>query len=279
MKKLIFMALPLMLVIGLGSASMAQDRKDSSKEEEDEQPIQEVFQAELVYPQDAGEIQLTLTSRFNRAGEQNGLSNNLTVEYGITDDWQVEVEWDAFARKRTDDGMISRGPGDLQIGTKYSFLKMGGSNFHSAVGFEVTLPSGSVEKGLGEGAIEYEPFVILAKDFPHQHRLQLFTEVSLAFIRPVKSLEPDEQKGNELTWVSGFFVPVRKLVFTGEFSLINSKSNDSGREKEIYLTPGLVWHPAKNWELGVGGQVGLNGLSHNSGVILKLTREWATRKQ
>ena len=277
MKKLLFVILPVMLVMSLGTASLAQDQTDQSKEEE-EQPVQEVFQSEVVYPQDTGEIQLTLTSRFNRAGEQNGLSNHLTLEYGITDAWQIEVGGDVFARKRTEDGMIARGPGDLQIGTKYSFMKMGGTNFHSAVGFEATLPSGSVEKELGEGAVQYEPFVILAKDFPHQHRLQLFTEVSLEFIQPVRGHQ-DEQRGNELTWVAGFFVPVRQLVFTGEFSLLNSKQNGSDRENEIYVTPGLVWHPAKNWELGVGGQVGLNGQSHDSGVILKLTREWATRKQ
>src|SRR4029077_682712 len=114
---------------------------------------QGVFQTELVYPQEKGSFQLTSSFTFSKAN--NEFANDLTLEYGLTHFWQIDLEWQSFARKRAVDGQILRGSGDLRLGTKYSFMNINGSNFHGAVGFELGLPAASLKKGISEGKIEY----------------------------------------------------------------------------------------------------------------------------
>lgn len=175
MKTALFILTLATLIVGFRSAAMAQDHVD--------QPLQQVFQTELVYPQEKGAFQLTSAATFGR--ENKKFSNDLALEYGLTHAWQVELEWESFARKRTDDGLMLHGSGDLRLGTKYSFMNMRGSNFHSAVGFELGLPGASEKKGISERKIEYEPYVIVAKDFPKLSRLQLFSQLGLNFAHPL----------------------------------------------------------------------------------------------
>src|SRR3979409_1295260 len=150
MKKLLFIAVLLALTAGSNSKAMAQIVRD--------QPLQEVFQTELVYPQEKGAFQFTSASTFGTVNKK--FSHELAVEYGLTHAWQIGLQWESFARKTNEDGLISRGSGDLRLDTKNSFMNMRGSNFHSAVGFELGLPGASAKKGISEGKIEYEPYVI-----------------------------------------------------------------------------------------------------------------------
>lgn len=244
MKKTLFAAVILALALGHTTHSLAQTS--------DDEPLQEVFQTELVYPQEKGALQLTSSFTFSKAN--NEFSNDLTLEYGLTDSWQIDLEWQSFARKKAFDGQILRGSGDLRLGTKYSFMNIHGSNFHGAVGFELGLPAASARKGISEGKIEYEPFVIVAKDFPRLSRLQLFSQLGLSFAHSISESMSDEDDRNEKTveWSSGMFVPYRRARFTTEISW--SKSSDEGH---LYLTPGLVWKLPRNLEVGAGVPIGL----------------------
>jgi hypothetical protein len=244
MKKTLFTAVILALSLGHTTHSMAQTS--------DDQPLEEVFQTELVYPQDKGAFQFTSSFTFNKAN--NEFSNDLTIEYGLTRSWQIDLEWQSFARKKTFDGQSLRGSGDLRLGTKYSFMNILGSNFHGAVGFELGLPAASAKKGISEDKIEYEPFVIVAKDFPGLSRLQLFSQLGLSFSHSIRESRSDENDSNEkiVEWSSGMFVPYRRARFTTAFSWSKSSS-----ESSLYLTPGLVWKLPRDLEVGAGVPIGL----------------------
>jgi len=244
MKKTLFTAVLLALSLGHATRSMAQAGSD-------EHP-QGVFQTELVYPQEKGAFQLTSSFTFSKADKE--FSNDLALEYGLTPSWQVELQWQSFARKKGVDGLILRGSGDMRLGTKYSFMNIHGSNFHSAVGFELGLPAPSAKKGISEGQIEYEPYVIIAKDFPGLSRLQLFSQLGLTFAHSINESTLNENDHNEKTveWSSGMFVPYRRARFTTEISW--SKSSD---ECHLYLTPGLVWKLPRDLEIGAGMPIGL----------------------
>ncbi|MBC7929600.1 MAG: hypothetical protein H7Z38_03435 [Rubrivivax sp.] len=54
------------------------------------------------YPQERGEVQLTYSSRFSKGKGRSSLQTPPTLEYGITDRWQVEVEWNALSRRMFD---------------------------------------------------------------------------------------------------------------------------------------------------------------------------------
>lgn len=261
MKRVLFNAMLAILIVGFGVNLVAQ--------EHDDQPIEEVFQTELVYPQEKGVFQFTSTAIFSNADKN--FSTDLTFEYGVTHAWQISLEWESFARKKTGDGVMSRGSGDLSIGTKYSFMNMRGSNFHTAVGFDVGIPAASEKNGISERQMEYEPYVIVAKDFPRFSRLQLFSQFGLNFSKSVSrpTAEEDNRTERSVEWNSGMFVIYRQARFTTEINWSKSPNENS-----LYLTPGIVWKLPADLEVGLGVAVGLSVDADRIRTVVRLTYEF-----
>jgi hypothetical protein len=261
MKKILFIAGLLALAAGFESEAVAQDERD--------QPLQEVFQTELVYPQEKGAFQFTTASTFSLVNKK--FSSDLAVEYGLTHAWQIDLQWESFARRKAEDGSISRGPGDLRIGTKYSFMNIRGSHFHSAVGFELGLPAANAKKGISEGKIEYQPYVVIAKDFPKLSRLQLFSQFGITGAHSItrSSASADNHDGKTTEWNSGMFVPYRQVRFTTEINWSKGVA-----ENNFYLTPGIVWRLAHDLEFGVATPIGLSRDADRVRTIAKLVYEF-----
>ncbi|MDH3527096.1 MAG: transporter [Gammaproteobacteria bacterium] len=213
-----------------------------------EQPLQEVFQSELVYPQEAGEVQVTFAPQFHDGAEAKRWELPVTVEYGVTDDLQVELEWKAYVRDDRDDEPATDGIGDIEIGLQYSWMRIKGSRFHAAAGVEVGIPTGDEDKQLGEGDASIEPYGIFAADLPDD-RGQLFVHAGIEFSNDV-----DEPFVN-----IGGFVPMGDVVVTAEWNW---------SEEQRFLTPGLVWQSEKSWEFGIGVPIGLNDASDDYRVIV-----------
>jgi hypothetical protein len=266
MKKMLLIAVLLALILGSKSAAMAQS--------ETGQPVEEVFQTELVYPQEKGVFQFTSASTLGRVNKK--FSNEFAVEYGLTHAWQISLEWETFGRKTDEAGLISRGSGDLSIGTKYSFMNIRGSNFHSAVGFELGVPAARARKGISESEIEYEPYVVIAKDFPKLSRLQLFSQLGLTFTHSIipSTASEDDHHGKTIEWNSGMFVPYRQARFTTEISW--SKNT---QENNLYLTPGIIWKLPRDMEFGVGVPVGLSPDADSVRMIVKLVYEFGGARE
>jgi hypothetical protein len=160
-------------------------------------------------------------------------------------------------------------------------MNMRRSNFHSAVGLEVSFPTGNVDKELSDGFIEYEPYFIIARDFPNLNNMQVFSQVGVGFVqRARRSVGADEEESaaHEFNFNAGTFVPFRDVVFTAEFNLGTNRWNNGGREREMYLTPGVVWRLPRNWEVGVGAPVGLTRDAGKFGAIFKVVYEFGTRR-
>jgi len=82
--------LPLALLGAIGLGASASLWADDHDDEASKAP-QEVFQTELVFPQEKGETQLTLIPQFNDGDEADVRQLGVVMEYGITDQWQVEA--------------------------------------------------------------------------------------------------------------------------------------------------------------------------------------------
>lgn len=254
-----------------------------AQQQEGEQPLQELFQTDTVYPQQKGEIQFTLAPRFREEAE--GKNEDFTeipvrLQYGITDAWQVELGWEAFVNRNPDDGESDSGIGDLEVGTKYSFINIADSNFHAAGLFQVVFPTGDVDEQLSEGFIRFEPSLILAKDFPGLSDLQLFAQTGFSFVERVRepdNPEDEEPEAHEFILNGGFFIPVQQLVFVTEINWNNNEWNNDGEKDELYVTPGLVWSLSKSWEIGAGMPVGLTEDSDDFRVIGMVTYSFDIR--
>lgn len=283
-KQLIILAMATAVIFSTGPTALGAAAHE--KKEGREQPIKELFQTDLVYPQEKGEVQLTLAPRFHRAGKSRSLMFPLRIEYGITDAWQVGLGGEIFKHRNPDEGSTTSGIGDLEIGTKYSFMNIADSNFHAAVGFDILFPTGDINRRLTEGFIEYEPSLILAKDFPKLRNLQLFTQAGMGFVQRVKRPADPEDKepaAHEFTLNAGFFLPFNlpsgKFIFTSEFNWMTNRWNNDGRQDQKYYTPGLVWNLPGGWEAGIGTAIGLNRGADDYRIIGTLTFEFDTQKR
>ena len=252
------MRLLLLVLSAFGTAAFSVSAQTAK-----EQPLQEVFQTELVYPQEKGEFQTTFAPRFSRRRDERETELPVRLEYGITDRWQVEVQWVTFSRSRSDFAAKSeKGTGDVSVSTKYSFLNIKKSNFHSSVQFEVNFPTGGAEQNADESFIEYEPSASFAKDFPRLRRLQIFSQIGFNFKQPFKKTRPTENKDSaapDFILNGGFFVPYKNVRLVTEINWKTNQWNKSGTQSEIYLTPGLVYKLPGKWEIGIGIPLGVSG--------------------
>ena len=153
------------LVLLVPLCSFAEPNKNKAKIVP--QPIQEMFQSNLVYPQEKDEIQFTLFPSFNKNQSGQKARTLFEVEYGITDAFQVIFEWDGLLYQNPMTGPTIAGPGNIEVGAQYSWMALGDGNTHFSFGNLIELTVCPVAIGLTEGFIEVQPFIVLARDFPN----------------------------------------------------------------------------------------------------------------
>jgi hypothetical protein len=234
------------------------------------QYLEDVFMSDLVYPQEKNEFQFTLMPQFQKSNDFQFINIPFNAEFGITDSWQIDFSLNSI-QSIVPHSASANGIGDLQIGSKYSFMNIGNTNFHAALGFEIGIPLNK-NNDFGNKHISYEPYISLAVDFPGLHQAQLFAMTSLDIFdqgsNPKAEFEP-----TELNLSGGFFVPFKHIVLTSEFSCNTSKLT-GGNEIQLYYTPGVVLNLPGAWEVGVGFPLGLNRQSNNYGAMAMITLEF-----
>jgi hypothetical protein len=243
----------------------------------EKRPIEELFKTDVIYPEEKGELQVEVASVYQNHTGGDTWTLPVSLEYGLTDRWQVEAEWDAWVQRYPPNHAAVRGVGDLEVGSQYSFMNIGGSSFHIAPRFTIHVPVGDVNQGLSDGFLEYEPAVILAKDFPELHHTQVFTEIGAGFVQRINTpadAADRQPAAHELNWGSGFFVLFPHAAATLEFNWANNQWNHHGTENELYLTPGYLWRATRSMEIGLGIPVGLSNGSDRLEVIAHLVWEF-----
>jgi hypothetical protein len=266
------------LVISFSPAPARADDDDAAgSTNRVKRPIEELFKTDVVYPEEKGELEVELASVYQNQTGGNTWTIPLSLEYGLNDRWQVEAEWDSSVQRYPANHSVVRGVGDLEIGTQYSFMNIGGSSFHIAPRFSIEVPVGDVNRDLSEGFLEYQPAVILARDYPELHHTQFFTEIGASLVQRVntpKDADDAEPAAHELNLGSGFFVLFPRGAATLEFNWANNKWNNHGAENQMYLTPGYLWRVSRKVEIGLGIPVGLNNGSDRFEVVAHVVWEF-----
>ncbi len=220
------------------------------------QPIQEMFQSNLVYPQEEDEIQFTLFPSFSKNGNGKKARTLFEVEYGVTDAFQIIFEWDGLLYQNPESGPALSGPGNIEVGAQYSWMGLGDGNTHFSFGSLIELPAGPVDRGLTEGFLEVQPFAVLARDFPNLNQSQIFVELGYNWTDQIRNVpEGSEPATESIIWNVGAFFPFGPWRATLE---INGRNNkwDGGDENEIFVTPGVIYKLSREWEIGIATPIG-----------------------
>ena len=231
------------------------------------QPIQEMFQSNLVYPQEEDEIQLTLFPSFRKKPESTRTRTLFEIEYGITDALQIIFEWEGLLYKDLKEGPSYSGPGNIEIGAQYSWMAIGGGNTHFSFGTLVELPVGAVDNGLTDGLVQIQPFAIFARDFPKLNQSQVFLELGFNLTDQIRNVSGDPEPSFEsIFWNIGAFFPIGSWRGTLE---INGNNNelDNGEINEIFVTPGVIYKMSREWEIGIAAPIGTTKTSDDYRVV------------
>ena len=225
-------------------------------EETENQLVEEVFRSGLVYPQESGEVQITLLPQYGKNDSAKQWELPISIEYGITDQLQIELEWISYVQNNPNAGQTNDGIGDLEVGMQYSWMEIGGGSIHAAVGVEFGIPTGDDEKELGEGEKSIESFLIVGADISRS--VHSFLQVGVEYI-----YEEEEESVEE--WVG--FANIGVIVAASTHSALTLEYNWIEEEAQ-YVTPGFIWHPGDDWELGLGVPIGVNDDADDYQIIL-----------
>ena len=230
--------------------------EEDNAAEEWEQPVQDLFQSILVYPQEQNELQATFSPRFHKGQEENLWILPIGIEYGVTDAFQVGIGWEAYKHRDPDEEPSEQGIGDVELEAMYSWMSISDLPVHAALSMGVLIPTGDEDKDLGEGSTAFEPVAILAADLDVLNGGQIFLNVGA-------EIDKDE---TEKFISAGAFMALRNWVPSLEW-------NRGEEEENRYLTPGLTWTSGRAWNIGLGVPVGLKDEADDYRVIVQIVHE------
>jgi hypothetical protein len=223
------------------------------------QPLNDFFQSDSVFPQEAGEWQLSIGADYTKDDAHKTTSLTSGLEYGITDSLQVELEHTPYIRIKPaeDDEETVDGQGNTSLGIQKSWMHLGGSPNSVALGYEHEFASGDAEVIADddeEPTDSDEVYVTLARDLDKTGT----TQASLQIGREMAD-GADETFANLAA-----FHAVGNHVLTGEYSW---------SEEESWVTPGVFWKPAKGLEVGAGIGFGVND-TQGERLMMRLNYEF-----
>ncbi|NEV60823.1 hypothetical protein [Thiorhodococcus minor] len=269
---------------------MAPLHADAETEDADpgDPPIEDLFKSELVFPQERGELQIASFPSYREGPEGSVVSVPIGIEYGITDAFQLEVEWDAYVDADGDSAEESgSGQGNFQLGLMYAMIDIAGSGFHVAAGAEYEIASGDqVFLENGNRADSQELYLIFAKDLAE-------ASTSLVFVQVGVELQPDRREAATLVGAlhddpeimgseddddgaldpNVWFLNLGGYTPLGE-AILSLELNLSEEEEERFVTPGISYQPGGGLELGLGVALGLTEEADDYQVIAKLLWEF-----
>lgn len=239
------------LLFGLMKPATAQ------KTEELKELLQVFFSGETVYPQAKNEVQLTTLPAFWKTKNTRTTTATSEIEYGVSKRFTVEVELPySFIHQAGNQSV--HGAGNMEIGLLYNIVNSNKS-FALSAAMDIELPAKKEQKGIAEPELEWEPYLVAAKQFG---RMQVHAAVAAEITK-------NETAFNyKLSTVFPFGDWRATLELNGKFN----------NEKIIYLTPGLVWKGLNDFEFGLGFSRTITGNAGERGFIFMITHEFSLSK-
>jgi hypothetical protein len=236
---------------------------------EQRQPLELVF-ADSIVPQDRHEMMLTTGGWHFRHGSLSDSQITQKVEWGISNSLQVST-FLTPVRHSNSAGTMQTGPGDLEVGARYTWEQVRSPFTHIAIAFDAGFPTGSRNKGTGEGAYTLSPSILLSHEF-RAGKAQLFTTSGVEFIAATRRLSGPDDPHHAVFSNSGVAIRAGHGWAVGEFSAQTNRWS-GGSDTQSSLIPSYVWRLARRTELLLGVPLGLTSSTDRIGGVIKFTVE------
>ncbi len=221
--------------------------------------IEELLIGKIVYPQEAGEVQLSGGYLLGDEHPHNS-SVKFEIEYGITDQFQIGAEAAShFSPDETFQELQQ-----ISIEAYYNFHNDGSTGSAYGVGFEFGLPAGTAADE-SRGCV-YEPFFVAYQDYG---AFAVNLSSSLEIADPVT-------RGEGTTIAGDTTLAIFRRVDSVATILEANVAVDS-EESPVRIAPGLYWRPFDMpLDLAISLPIGLNSDAPEFGLIVLSIFEFPT---
>jgi hypothetical protein len=214
--------------------------------------------------QGKGKFQFELNGEFRRdKGAQDGIfiredagESAAAFSAGITDNVDVVVNFPwVYSQVKENGTLVSNasGFGDMALEAKWRFFAREGFSLAVKPGFSV--PTGSEEKGFGNGRVSYGVTVILQQEWEG-----FFLSANGAYTRNEFRLEADRQTNRRDIWQANAAAGVEVVTDLKAVANIGVETNSDRTSSQwpAFLLGGVIYSVTDAIDIDVGAKWGLN---------------------
>jgi hypothetical protein len=253
-------------------------------------PISEIednsFLLEEAYNQEAGVVQHSFTASYGADSRRRGWNFNFTQEWPVfSQDHQFSYSVPSY-RVREDADRVY-GAGDIVLNYRYQALNESDAIPAFAPRFSLILPTGSRDRGTGDGVVGYEWGLPFSKKFGS--RIAMHANLDLTYLPQARArlggstgpLSPRHSLVSYNLGLSGIFAVLPRvhlmLEWAGPFEESIDDRGKSRHEFKPVIAPGfrtaLVNEEKLQVVLGASAPVGLSRKADNFGLLAYLSIE------
>jgi hypothetical protein len=221
-----------------------------------DRPVEELFIGQTGYTQPQGSTQMILSGSQGRTGDLRNTNVIGRVEYGVTNNLQLQAELPFDITDRSSNFEAQTGVSRAQVGAKYNFMDRINPVALSA-GVDVEFPLGTSDDVTGDRPSQgptYKPSLIVAGG----------TGITTVHASAQAELG---QPSRAFKYSVGSMFKLGSWVPTKEFK---SRAQDKV-SPEFYATPGLTYKFSDRAQIGAGAAIGLNDQSEDVRAVAKIS--------
>jgi len=225
--------------------------------------------------QGEGKYQLELDYAAGVKTTNSGQELSTTFTWGIVENVDVIVglpyDWSPF----TEEGRpiaIQKGFSDTAVNIKWKFLDHSKENGLSlALKPGVTFPTGSAQKGLGNGEMSEGIMLIATQEWQHGA-----FHCNIGYTRNAYSLEEDKEALRRDIWHASIATEVnmmKNLRSVADIGIDTNTVKASGTHP-VYIIGGLIYSVTDSLDLDIGFQGGLNNTAPQATFLAGMTTKF-----
>ncbi|MDX2424645.1 MAG: hypothetical protein QNK15_00145 [Cycloclasticus sp.] len=229
---------------------------ESADEAEPTQILNELFLSDTAYTQEKGEWQLSISPEYEDNDEGSRFLVPVSLEFGITDQLQVELEYTPYIDINSDD-VNRHGQGNIELGLQYSWGNINNSGLNVALSYSHEFANGDRAVISEEGEKpedEDNIYVVFSKGIGANSNTQAFLQLG----RELQGNEHEDYANTGIYSSMGNYALSMELNWTQEQS---------------FITPGITWALDNGWEFGLGTPIGIDG-NANFKLVSHILFEW-----
>jgi hypothetical protein len=207
-------------------------------------------------------IEIGIVGDYSQWEDADAFVIDLYGKYGIMDAWEVGLDVPLISVS-PDVGDDESGIGDVNVWTKYQFIDESKDGFGLAAGLNVKLATGSDDKGIGTGHVDWMPFIMASMKPADQ--FVLGAKIGFNFVGEPDGANLDDEF--HYTIWGGYAIDERLGIVA---ELIGNTARVDGADDPLELDAGVTYGLAENLGLVAGIGAGLSDASPDWRIFVGL---------